>query len=176
MTFVVDLVNAIGTTTKSDSFYNSIFYNSILYATLYNELKTISMKGGVYDQYVILNLILDALVKILPVPPPTLPPLSEVASSQQDKLIAALQYLADTLRCETSSPIINKIKQIKTKIQTNTDLTIQDKGELEDELTSLENQITNYFFVNYGVLVFPTGELLLEIQSRIQNFLDRLKL
>lgn len=95
------------TGSKLDTFINSIFY-----AKLYDELIAISTKGGLIDQYIILNTILDELVKILPVPTTNddrnlpilnLATLLETLKVQQDTIIAAIQNNQDAIQAEENN-------------------------------------------------------------------------
>jgi len=137
---------ATGTTTptgtKLDTFYNSIFY-----AKLYDDLITISTKGGLIDQYKILNLILDELVKILPPPPPAatnddrnlpilkLATLLETLKVQQDTIIAAIQNNQDAIQAAESKLTLLQQKNL-TITTTVLKLELQ---KLQETIISLKN-------------------------------------
>ena len=133
------------TGTKLDTFYNSIFY-----AKLYDDLITISTKGGLIDQYKILNLILDELVKILPVPPPPPPAatnddrklpilklaiLLETLKVQQDTIIAAIQNNQDAILAAESNLTLLQQKNL-TITTTVLKLELQ---KLQETIISLKN-------------------------------------
>ena len=97
-----------------------------------------------------------------------------ITTEQKTTIADVLQSIADTLRNDSSLPIINKIEQIKTKIQNNSEILDVTKTELQTELDSLEKQITrlvenlinNYLFNNYGFTYIFTGLLL---QQQLQQ-------
>ena len=125
------------------------FYNSIFYAKLYDDLITISTKGGLIDQYKILNLILDEVVKILPVPPPpaaatnddrnlpilNLATLLETLKVQQDTIIAAIQNNQDAIQAAESK--LTPLQQYNLTITTTVlKLELQ---KLQETILSLKN-------------------------------------
>jgi hypothetical protein len=114
-------------------------------------------------------------------PAVVIPPLT---TEQKTTIADVLQSIADTLRSERSLPIINSIKQIKTKIQNNPQILDVTKAELQTELDSLEKQIkrlvntliTNYEYNNFGGVFFgpPPPQLeILKQQLQLQKLLQQ---
>jgi predicted Zn-dependent peptidase len=121
--------------------------------------------------------ILTAISSAIDAPPAVvIPPLT---TEQKTTIADVLQYIADTLRSERSLPIINSIKQIKTKIQNNPQILDVTKAELQTELVSLEKQITRLVenlrnIYEYGSGFFGPPQPLQQQLQQLQKLLPQL--